>query len=168
MVTKPKTKKPRRVTAAERHRASIIAYYAEPENEPVKKDILATEICGVSRAALYKVLTPREIDEAVSAGLEQRRERYAAFSAAVDHALAKKAIGGHVGAMELFYKRLEGWSEKTEHKIEIGPTDETLRDYAREHGYDEDEFIEIFKSKLAQSKGEKPPVQSIPIGTLVS
>lgn len=61
---------------------------------------------------------------------DERRKRFAAAITQVDSALLDKAVGGNVPAMELAYKRFDGYVPES--KIDVGQkADEELIDAAK-------------------------------------
>lgn len=100
--------------AKERARLKIIEYIGNLDHDFPKRAELATEVCQYkNRKYLYQLFTPAELTQLEREGLEIRRSKYARYSTIVDRSVIKKAAVGDMKAAELFYKRFEGWTEKT-------------------------------------------------------
>lgn len=103
----------RKQTKREQHRAKLLEYCGNPENEFPDRTEMAVNVLGFkSRASLYHSFTPDELCEIEREALEIRRKKYNPEIAKVDRALLKKAREGDTQAAKLIYQRFEGWSEK--------------------------------------------------------
>ena len=101
----------------ERHRAKLLIYLGNPENEWLTRMRLSTEVLGFSQEnQIHKVFTPDQIHAIEMEALELRRKKYSRLVNLVDLALLKKAADGDVHAAKLVYQRFENWSER--HRIE--------------------------------------------------
>ena len=101
----------------ERHKAKLLIYLGNPENEWLTRMKLSTEVLGFSQEnQIHKVFSPDEIHEIEMEALELRRKKYSRLVNLVDMALLKRAAEGDVQAARLIYQRFEGWSEK--HRVE--------------------------------------------------
>jgi hypothetical protein len=101
----------------ERHKAKLLIYLGNPENEWLTRMKLSTEVLGFSQEnQIHKVFSPDEIHAIEMEALELRRKKYSRLVNLVDMALLKRAAEGDVQAARLIYQRFEGWSEK--HRVE--------------------------------------------------
>lgn len=120
-----------KTTAKEKHKAKLIEYLADPENE-IPKRAKYPEILGISDAALYQFFRSPELSEIEAESNEIRRKRLGRTLMEVDRALKERAISGDPQAIKLLYQRFEGWSEKTKLEHEIAGIDDIVQDI--EHG----------------------------------
>lgn len=101
-----------------RHKAKILEYLSNPDNKPLNRTGLSTNVLGFADCSvLYQVFTPEEIRDIEHEALELRRKCYAAKLAQVDDGLLKKAIAGDPTAAKLAFQRYEQWSEKTKQEV---------------------------------------------------
>lgn len=100
----------------DKHRAKLMAYLSDPNNEMPTRDAMASEILGVRRSTFYHHFSPAEISEIEAEALEERRKKYAPHLTQVDLAVLKKAKEGDAHAAKLAYQRFEQWSEKKQHE----------------------------------------------------
>lgn len=105
-------------TAKEQHRLKLLEYLANPDNEILNRSTYATEVLGISASVMYRTFDTEELSIIEDEALKKRRARIALKLGQVDKALFDKAIiDKDVKAIELIYKRLEGWNPN--HKIEL-------------------------------------------------
>jgi len=91
----------------------LIEYLSNPDNKPVSRKKLSTDVLGFSEGTvLYQIFSPDELKDIEFEALELRRKCYAAQLAKVDTGLLAKAATGDPAAAKLAYQRFEGWSEK--------------------------------------------------------
>lgn len=103
----------KKLTAKNQVRIKIIEYLSDPGNGFLRWNRLCTEVCHYKNSRyLYKLFTVAERRQIDWKALEERRKNCAAQSAAVDHALLKKALTGETTASKLWYQKMGGWSEK--------------------------------------------------------
>lgn len=101
----------------ERHKAKLLIYLGNPENEWLTRMKLSTEVLGFSQEnQIHKVFSPDEIHAIEMEALELRRKKYSRLVNLVDMALLKKAAEGDTQAAKLVYQRFENWSER--HRVE--------------------------------------------------
>lgn len=110
-------------TSKVEYQAKIIDILSDPE-VPVPDRTTLAEQLGINRRTMYSHFSGVEIDDLYRSALLIRRERLAGFSCHVDDALFDACRAGDVKAIELYYKRMEGWAPKT--KIEADLTTMTL------------------------------------------
>ena len=97
-----------------RHRATILEYLSNPDNETVNRTSLSVDVLGFADASvLYQVFSPEEIRDIEHEGLKLRRKCYASKLAKVDDGLLKKATEGDPAAAKLVFQKYEQWSEKS-------------------------------------------------------
>ena len=97
-----------------RHKAKLLEYLSNPDNEPVNRKGMSIDILGFSDGTIiYQVFTPEEIRDIEHEALELRRKCYASRLAKVDDALIKRAIEGDPAAAKLVFQKYEQWSEKS-------------------------------------------------------
>ena len=112
------TNKIEKISTKDKHKLSIIEHLQNPDNDIKNRKDLAEKVLGVSTSALYKFFSSDELAEIESEALKTRRARLALKISQVDDALVERAtIDKDVKAIELFYKRLEGWNPNQ--KIEL-------------------------------------------------
>jgi len=87
-----------------------ITFKMQPANDNTS-DALFASSRGVSFDTLKKLLKETKIDYRTEI-VNQRRKTYAERMLKVDEALFIKAQGGNIAAIELIYKRWDGWSDK--------------------------------------------------------
>lgn len=105
-------------TAKEQHRLKLLEYLANPDNEILNRSTYATEVLGISASVMYRTFDTEELSIIEDEALKKRRARIALKLGQVDKALFDKAIlDKDVKAIELIYKRLEGWNPNQ--KIEL-------------------------------------------------
>ena len=98
-------------TAKEQHRLKLLEYLANPDNEILNRSTYATEVLGISASVMYRTFDTEELSIIEDEALKKRRARIALKLGQVDKALFDKAIlDKDVKAIELIYKRLEGWN----------------------------------------------------------
>jgi len=116
-----KPSKTRRVSSGlckARHKAKIIEYLSNPDNEPATRSYLSVNVLGFSEPSIiYKVWSPEEISDIEDEALTLRRKCYASRLARVDDGLLKRAALGDPAAAKLAFQRYEKWSEKTKQEI---------------------------------------------------
>ncbi len=95
----------------------MIDYLANPDNEWLDREHLATEICHITRQTLYAHFTPYELTDIESSALKLRRKQYSVKLSKVDQTVLNQAIDGDSQMAKLAYQRFEGWSEKQKHEI---------------------------------------------------
>ena len=106
------------MTAKEKHKINLLEYLSNPDNKVVMRSELAEKVLGITKSALYKFFNTDELSEIEGEALKKRRARLALKISQVDEALVERAtVDKDVKAIELFYKRLEGWNPN--HKIEM-------------------------------------------------
>lgn len=113
--------------AKDKHKANILRYLGDPENDIPTRTVLAA-IIGLSRETLYQTFTIQELSAIEHEALALRRERYAPQIARIDKAVMKAAERGDAQAAKLAYQRLEGWSERQTHEHEVKPVSVIIRD----------------------------------------
>lgn len=102
------------------HRLTLMEYLSNPDNPPLNRTHLSTDVLGFSQASvLYQVFTPDELTEIEDEALEARRKRYASKLALVDDAVLRRAASdeGTAADAKLAFQRFEGWSEKQKQEI---------------------------------------------------
>ena len=109
------------------HKANILRYLGNPENDIPTRTVLAA-IIGISRQTLYDTFTIQELSEIEHEALELRRTQYAPQIAKIDKAIMKAAANGDAQAAKLVFQRLEGWSERQTHEHEVKPVSVIIRD----------------------------------------
>jgi hypothetical protein len=102
--------------AKDKHRANILEYLGNPDNDIPSRTVLAA-IIGISRDTLYKTFTIDEMYEMDNEALAIRRGRYGSKLAEIDHALIERARCGDPQAIKLAFQRYEAWSEKSSHEL---------------------------------------------------
>lgn len=118
----------KRLTAKDRIKIRIIEHLSDPSNGFPPWKQLCTEVFHYkSSRYFYKLFTIEERSQIIQTALEERRRKSAPLSAAVDHALFKKALAGDTAAIKLWYQKMEGWSEK---KLRDGPDEDSLQKIA--------------------------------------
>ena len=106
------------MTAKEKHKINLLEYLSNPDNKVIMRSELAEKVLGITKSALYKFFNTDELSEIEGEALKKRRARLALKISQVDDALVERAtIDKDVKAIELFYKRLEGWNPNQ--KIEL-------------------------------------------------
>lgn len=106
------------MTAKDKHRINLLEYLANPDNKVLMRSELAEKVLDISKSALYKFFNTDELSEIEGEALRKRRARLALKISQVDEALMERAtVDKDVKAIELFYKRLEGWNPNQ--KIEL-------------------------------------------------
>lgn len=96
-----------------KYRDVLLQHLSDVENEFPRFREHYGPLIGVAPVTLRKYFTSADFVSLESEALENRRSSIARLSARVDLALLKAAESGDTAAMSLFYKRLEGWNEKT-------------------------------------------------------
>jgi hypothetical protein len=103
----------KKLASKDRIKIKIIEYWSNPDNAFIPWQRLCTEVCHYRNSRyLYKLFTIEERRQIAWKAVEERRKNCAAQSAAVDHALLRKALTGETAASKLWYQKMEGWSEK--------------------------------------------------------
>ena len=112
------TNKIEKISTKDKHKLSIIEHLQNPDNDIKNRKDLAEKVLGVSTSALYKFFSSDELAEIESEALKKRRARLSLKIGCVDKALLEKAtVDKDVKAIELCYKRFEGWNPNQ--KIEL-------------------------------------------------
>jgi hypothetical protein len=94
----------------ERHKAKLLIYLGNPENEWLTRMKLSTEVLGFSQEnQIHKVFSPDEIHAIEMEALELRRKKYSRLVNLVDMALLKKAAEGDTQAAKLVYQRISSF-----------------------------------------------------------
>lgn len=124
------------------YRAKLVEYLSDPENPSLTREEYAKNLLGIARNTLYKHFSPETLAEIEAEGLGLRRARCAGTSANVDRALVNRALAGDVGAIKLYYQRIEGWSERS--TVAVEPNLEDLRELAISKGYDPEEYVATY------------------------
>jgi len=105
-------------TKKEQHRATLLMYLENPENEWLTRQNLSTQVLGFKQEnQIYKVFNVDEIYEIELKAIDLRRKKYTRLLSAVDIGLLKKAAEGDPQAAKLAYQKFENWSEKTKHEL---------------------------------------------------
>ena len=105
----------------EQHRAKLLQYLGNPENEWPNRQRLSTEVLGFAHEnGIYKVFDLDEIHNIEMEALDLRRKKYSRLVGLVDLALLKKAAEGDTSAAKLVYQRFENWHEKHSFEHEVG------------------------------------------------
>lgn len=101
-------------TSAKRHRKTLIAHLANPDNEWPEKRTAYAPILGFKGHPqyIYRLFTAEELGDIESEALRLRRGTYAHRSIQVDKGLFEAAKEGKAAEAKLFYQRFEGWSPK--------------------------------------------------------
>lgn len=101
------------LTTKDRHRAKLIEYCGNPENDFPNRSAMSTMVLGFKDiGSMYRHFSPDELCEIEREALDIRRTKYNPEIAKVDKALFKKAASGDTPAAKLIYQRFECWSEK--------------------------------------------------------
>lgn len=101
------------VKKKEKHRAKLLEYLSDPNNDFPTREIMSKQILGFKhRQQINHAFTPDELHEIEQEALQIRRRKYASIIAKVDNALMERAQQGDPQAIKLVYQRFEGWSEK--------------------------------------------------------
>lgn len=97
-----------------KHRNTLIAFLSNPDNKwPPRKDYVKLLGLRSCKDYLYRLFSVDELNELEAAALEKKRSAYANKSAQIDDALFDKAREGGAAEVKLWYKRFDGWEEKT-------------------------------------------------------
>lgn len=108
-----------------RHKAVLIEYLSNPDNTPLNRTGLSTDVLGFADSSvLYQVFTPDEIRDIEHEALELRRKCYASKLAQVDDAVFKRAVSedGTAADAKLAFQRYENWTERQKQEITLdGP-----------------------------------------------
>lgn len=129
-------------SAKERHRIKLLEYLSNPDNDFPNRTFLSQKVLGFSRAQQINIVfTPDELQEIENEALAERRKRCAKHSIKVDLNVVRQAQNGdNPKWAELYYKRFEGWVEKTrqehtgkdgdpiQHQHELSPEAQGLLD----------------------------------------
>ena len=99
------------MSAKDRHKAKLIEFISDPENESPNRNEMAA-ILKLNIRTLYNHFTPDELHNIEKEGLEERRKKYAPLLSKADKALLDRAASGDPQACKLAYQRFEGWSER--------------------------------------------------------
>lgn len=107
------------MAAKDRHKAKLLEYLGNPDNNFLSKGKLSTEVLGFAKEqGIHNVFTAAELEDIEREALEIRRTKYAKFIAAADKGLLERAKKGDPTAVKLVYQRFEGWSEKVKEEVE--------------------------------------------------
>jgi len=80
------------MTAKEKHKAKLISFLSNPENEFVNRSQFA-EVCGIQRRGLYRHFTPDEFTDIEAEAFEIRKRRMTRSRLRVYDAMEQAAIG---------------------------------------------------------------------------
>jgi len=107
------------VTAKERNRDRLMRYLSDPENDWLDRKTLAIAVLGYKHSqSIWTVFTGAELDEIQREALDNRRKRYASMLARADMGILKAAAAGNPAAAKLAYQKFEGWTEKSQIRLE--------------------------------------------------
>ena len=115
------------LSVKDKHKLKIIEALQNPDNEIANRKEIAEKILGISTSGMYKIFTPDELAEIEGEALKRRRARLSLKLGAIDKALVEKAtIDKDVKAIELCYKRFEGWNPNQKIEINDGSEPESI------------------------------------------
>ena len=115
------------MTAKEKHKINLLEYLSNPDNKVIMRSELAEKVLGITKSALYKFFNTDELSEIEGEALKKRRARLALKISQVDEALVERAtVDKDVKAIELFYKRLEGWNPNQKIELNDGSEPESI------------------------------------------
>ena len=104
---------PELTTAQIRAKDKLLRYFSNPDNPPLNRSALSTQVLGYKREEeIHRLFTPCQIAEIEREGLELRRQKYAGALAKVDAGMLAAAAAGDAQAAKLCYQKFEAWSEK--------------------------------------------------------
>ena len=97
------------MTAKEKHRAKMISFWGDPENEFISRRNMFTDILKIKGPTFYHHFSPLELCEIESEAEQLRRDRSARQRSEVMQALHTCATeSGNVSAAKEFLDRTEG------------------------------------------------------------
>lgn len=101
-------------------RQLLIEYLSDPDNEPLPRCRLATQVLKYHQhSGMYVLFTPAELDQIEAEALDIRRKRFALQLMKVDQGLLRRAAEGDPTACRLVYQRFEGWEPGERRKIDL-------------------------------------------------
>ena len=106
------------MAARDRHRAKLLDYLGNPDNDYPNRQEYGT-ILGIGQTALYKNFSPADMQDIENEAYEIRKKNSTKQRAEVLKAMFSEAKTGNVSAANLFLERTEG---KVKEKIDHGGT----------------------------------------------
>jgi len=101
-------------------RQILIEYLSNPENEPLPRCRLATQVLKYRQhSGMYVLFTPVELCQVEAEALDLRRKRFAMALMRVDDALLRRAAEGDPQACKLVYMRFEGWEPSERKRVDV-------------------------------------------------
>lgn len=97
-----------------KHRAALLAYLSNPDNEWPKRNKYVSLLGMKSNSGyIYNIFSADELSKLEAEALEKKRTQYAIRTARIDDAFFEKAKEGGAAEVKLWYKRFDGWEEKS-------------------------------------------------------
>ena len=113
------------LTAKERHKAKLLEYIGNPDNDFPDRTEMAVSVLGFKRHCnLYRHFSPVELDAIENEAFEIRKKKTARERSNVYKALYKEAKSGNVQAAKEFLDRTEG---KVTDKIDHTNSDGSMK-----------------------------------------
>jgi len=101
-------------------RQVLIEYLSDPDNEPLPRCRLATQVLKYHQhSGMYVLFTPAELGQIEAEALDIRRKRFALALMRVDDALLRRAAEGDPTACRLVYQRFEGWEPSVRKRVDV-------------------------------------------------
>lgn len=121
------TNKTDKISTKEKHKLAIIEYLQSPDNDISNRKDIAEKVLGISTSGLYKFFSSDELSDIENEALKKRRARLSLKIGCVDKALLEKAtVDKDVKAIELCYKRFEGWNPNQKIELSEGTEPESI------------------------------------------
>jgi len=101
-------------------RQVLIEYLSDPDNEPLPRCRLATQVLKYHQhSGMYALFSPAELDQIEAEALDLRRRRFALALMRVDDGLLRRAAEGDPQAAKLCYQKFENWSPNERRQIDL-------------------------------------------------
>ena len=101
-------------------RQVLIEYLSDPDNEPLPRCRLATQVLKYHQhSGMYVLFSPAELDQIEAEALDLRRRRFALALMRVDDGLLRRAAEGDPQAAKLAYMKFENWMPGERRKVDV-------------------------------------------------
>jgi len=101
-------------------RQVLIEYLSDPDNEPLPRCRLATQVLKYRQhSGMYVLFSPAELGQIEAEALALRRARFALSLMRVDDGLLRRAAEGDPQAAKLAYMKFENWMPGERRKVDV-------------------------------------------------